>query len=117
MAKEKELVSVRTVQGWHVAQIYKSKLEAAGIPALLKYEALGLVYGITVDGLGAVQVLVPRAYAGEAEALIEDLPDLPAGAEESDEDYVPVQDLLDEPEESDEDDLLGQDWTGEPEED
>ena len=75
MSEAEDLVCVRTCQGWHVAQIYKSKLEAAGLPVLLKYEALGLVYGITVDGLGRVSVMVPRAYATEAEALLEDVPD------------------------------------------
>jgi hypothetical protein len=68
-----DLVPVRTCQGWHVAQIYKSKLEAAGIPALLKYEALGLVYGLTVDGLGEVRVLVPKEYKEEAAALLEEV--------------------------------------------
>lgn len=75
MSEAEELVCVRTCQGWHVAQIYKSKLEAAGLPVLLKYEALGLVYGITVDGLGRVRVMVPREFAGEAEALLEDVED------------------------------------------
>lgn len=75
MSEAEELVCVRTCQGWHVAQIYKSKLEAAGLPVLLKYEALGLVYGITVDGLGMVRVMVPREYAAEAEALLEDVAD------------------------------------------
>jgi hypothetical protein len=75
MSEAEELVCVRTCQGWHVAQIYKSKLEAAGVPVLLKYEALGLVYGITVDGLGQVRVMVPKEYATEAEALLEDAVD------------------------------------------
>jgi hypothetical protein len=70
MSEEPELVRVYTCQGWDVAQIYKSKLEAAGIPVLLKYESAGLVYGITVDGLGAVRVMVPERYASEAEALL-----------------------------------------------
>lgn len=66
------MVSVRTCQGWDLAQIYKSKLEAMGIPVLLKYESLGPVYGITVDGLGRVRILVPEVHATEAEALLED---------------------------------------------
>ena len=70
--EDPKLVSVRTCQGWDVAQIYKSKLEAMGIPVLLKYESLGPVYGITVDGLGRVRILVPEVHAAEAEALLED---------------------------------------------
>lgn len=70
MSEEPELVRVYTCQGWDVAQIYKSKLEAAGIPVLLKYESAGLVYGITVDGLGTVRIMVPEEYAAEAEQLL-----------------------------------------------
>jgi hypothetical protein len=66
-----------------VAQIYKSKLEAAGIPVLLKYEALGLVYGLTVDGLGEVRVLVPAEHAAEAAELLEEVEDLPSDEEEA----------------------------------
>ena len=73
MKEESGLVRVRTAQGWDLAQIYKSKLDAAGIPVFLKHEALGLVYGITVDGLGAVDVMVPAEYAADAEALLEDV--------------------------------------------
>jgi hypothetical protein len=72
MSKEPELVCVHTCQGWDVAQIYKGKLEAAGIPVLLQYESAGLVFGITVDGLGAVRIMVPEAHASEAERLLEE---------------------------------------------
>ncbi len=54
------------------AQVIKGKLESAGIPVFLKYESLGRVYGITVDGLGEVQVVVPKERAEEARALIEE---------------------------------------------
>jgi hypothetical protein len=75
MAEGEELICVRTCQGWHLAQIYKSKLEAAEIPVLLEYESLGLIYGITVDGLGQVRVMVPQPYSEEAKALLEDIDD------------------------------------------
>jgi hypothetical protein len=75
MAEGEGLVCVRTCQGWHLAQIYKSKLEAAEIPVLLEYESLGLIYGITVDGLGQVRVMVPQPYSEEAKALLEDIDD------------------------------------------
>jgi Putative prokaryotic signal transducing protein len=73
MTEKSELVCVRSCQGWDLAQIYKSKLEAVGIPVLLKYEAAGLVFGITVDGLGQVRIMVPETCAAEAEALLEDV--------------------------------------------
>ena len=73
MAQEPELIQVWSCQGWDLAQIYKGKLEAADIPVLLKYESAGLVYGLTVDGLGEVRLFVPAEYAGEAEALLQDV--------------------------------------------
>jgi hypothetical protein len=73
MVEESELVCIRTCQGLDLAQIYRSRLEAMGIPVLLKYESAGLVFGITVDGLGKVRVLVPQSYANEAKALLADL--------------------------------------------
>ncbi len=82
MAKESELVCVHTAQGWDLAQIYKSKLEAAEIPVLLKHEAAGLVFGITIDGLGAVDVMVPAEYAVEARALLEDAEEPAADGDE-----------------------------------
>jgi hypothetical protein len=73
VTEEPKLVRVRTCHGWDVAQIYKSKLEAAEIPVLLQYESAGLVYGITVDGLGEVRIMVPEDCAEEATALLTEL--------------------------------------------
>ena len=70
MSQEPNLVVVQRCYGLTVAQIYKSKLEAAGIPVLLQYESAGPVIGITVDGLGQVRVLVPEELAARAEALL-----------------------------------------------
>jgi hypothetical protein len=81
-----KLECVRTCQGWHLAQIYKSKLEAAGIPVLLTYEAAGLVFGITVDGLGEVRVMVPTEMQVEASALLQEI-ELPI-TDEPDEDAL-----------------------------
>jgi hypothetical protein len=72
MAKEPNLVCVRICQGLDLAQIYRSKLEAMGIPVLLKYESAGPVIGITIDGLGQVRIMVPESYAAEAQALLEE---------------------------------------------
>jgi hypothetical protein len=72
MSEEPELVCVRLCQGLDLAQIYKSKLEAMEIPVLLEYESAGPLFGITIDGLGQVRVMVPEPYAKEAEALLED---------------------------------------------
>ncbi len=68
--EEMDLECVLSCQGIDLAQIYKSKLEAAGIPVLLSYEVAGLVFGITIDGLGEVRVMVPAEFAAEAEELL-----------------------------------------------
>lgn len=69
MSKSK-LVTVYHSQGILGAEVVKAKLEAAGIPALLKYESAGLVLGLTVDGLGQVEVQVSADREAEATALI-----------------------------------------------
>jgi hypothetical protein len=53
------------------AEVIKSKLAAAGIPALLRYQSAGPVIGITVDGLGEVEVQVPEEFEEDALSLIE----------------------------------------------
>lgn len=57
-------------QGHLQAEVARSKLEAAGIPAMLSYDSASTVFGITVDGLGEVRVLVPASFAGDAQALL-----------------------------------------------
>lgn len=52
------------------AELIKGMLESNGIPVLLKYESLGPVYGLTVDGLGQVEVQVPYKYVKDADNLI-----------------------------------------------
>ena len=69
-----DLTVIYTCSGMMKAQVIKSKLEGAGIPVLLDYESVGPVIGITVDGLGAVRVLVPEVRAEEARALIAEDP-------------------------------------------
>jgi hypothetical protein len=70
--EELDLVQVYMASGQLAAQVVKTKLESFGIPVLLSYESLGIVMGLTVDGLGEVRVLVPRSRAEEAQALLEE---------------------------------------------
>jgi len=60
------------VTGWMEAHIIKGRLESVGIPALLKYEAIGRVYGLTVDGIGNVELLVPEDLKEQALKEIEE---------------------------------------------
>ena len=66
-----DFVVVCTVQGELVANVIKSHLESEGIPAFLKRESAGIVYGLTVDGLGQVSVMVPHEFAEDAKRIIE----------------------------------------------
>jgi hypothetical protein len=36
----------------------------------LRYESAGLVYGITIDGLGQVKIMVPEHLAEEAREIL-----------------------------------------------
>ena len=69
--KTPEYVVVYTSMGPLAAEVVKGKLESGGIPALLKYESVGRIYGLTLDGLGEVQVLVSKDREKEARSLIE----------------------------------------------
>ena len=69
MSTEEQLVTVYVARQME-AQIIKGRLESEGIPVLLSYESAGLVYGITVDGLGEVKVMVPKRLAEEAKEIL-----------------------------------------------
>jgi len=70
MSEREPLITVRTAK-YMEAQIIKGRLESEGIPVLLKYESAGLVYGVTVDGLGEVKIMVPKHLAEEAREILE----------------------------------------------
>lgn len=72
MAHKFQLVTVYRSQGMLGAEVVRGKLEAAGVPVMLKYESAGLVLGLTVDGLGLVEVQVPEEWEADALALIDD---------------------------------------------
>jgi hypothetical protein len=53
------------------AQQVRAFLEAAGIPTAVRGEALRKTHGLTLDGLGAVEISVPESDATRARALLE----------------------------------------------
>lgn len=67
-----ELVVVYTTLGREVGAVIKGRLESEGIPAMLRYESIGPVYGIAMDGLGQVEVLVPKDFEEKARALLKE---------------------------------------------
>jgi len=73
MTKRKSgFVVIQKVQGELTAQVMKTHLENEGIPVMLKYESAGIVYGLTVDGLGQVRILVPQEFAEEAKEILKE---------------------------------------------
>ena len=69
MSAREQLVSVYTAR-YMEAQIIKGRLESEGIPVLLSYESAGLIYGLTIDGLGEVKIMVPKRLAEEAKEIL-----------------------------------------------
>ncbi len=70
MSARGQLITICTARQME-AQIIKGHLESEGIPALLSYESASLVYGLTVDGLGKVKIMVPEHLAKEAREVLE----------------------------------------------
>ena len=70
MSEVPELITIYVASGIPEAHIVKGRLETEGIPVMLRYESAGIVYGLTVDGLGEVKVLVPSAFADQAKAIL-----------------------------------------------
>ena len=65
-----QLQSVFVASGEVEAQQIRAFLEAAGIATVERGEALRKTHGLTVDGLGAVEILVEAADADQARALL-----------------------------------------------
>ena len=60
------------VYGRLEAEVIQSYLQAQGVPVELFQEAVGhLIYPTTIDGLGRVQLFVPKEKAVEARELLE----------------------------------------------
>ena len=63
-------VVVATVQGQFAEAQVRSFLESQGIATAVRGETLRATHGLSIDGLGAVQILVPREREEEARALL-----------------------------------------------
>ena len=66
-----DLTEVLVIDGMMEAEIIKSKLDNFQIPCMLKFEAVGRLLGITSDGLGRVQVMVPQDYLEKAREILD----------------------------------------------
>jgi hypothetical protein len=63
-------VTVHKTNGITDAEILKNMLESFGIPAQVRYEAAGRIYGLTMDGMGVVALLVTEDRAQEARDIL-----------------------------------------------
>ena len=70
MPEESGLTTVYIANGQPEAEIVKGRLENEGIPAVLRYESAGIVYGLTINGLGQVEVQVPSSLAQHAREIL-----------------------------------------------
>ena len=58
------------VPGGANADSIVAALRGNGIPARAHGEAVGALYGLTLDGLGEVSILVPEEYAEQAREIL-----------------------------------------------
>ena len=63
---------ITEVQGRMEAEFIKSYLGAQGIDVVLFQESVGQTMGVTIDGLGTVQIFVPKDQVQEARQLLDE---------------------------------------------
>ncbi len=68
--KEEKWEIAHISSGMINANIVVGRLEAEDIPVKLDYEAVGVIYGFTLDGLGEVRILVPAHYLQKAREVL-----------------------------------------------
>jgi len=80
-----EEVEITRVQGRVAAEQVLSALAASGIAARLRGESAGELYGLTLDGMGEVAILVRESQAEAARDLLRaaDLGQLRLGDQDS----------------------------------
>jgi len=71
LSNSQKLIEVYRAWGELEAQVIKGLLESNGIPCLLRGEAARTIYGLTVNGIGEVKIMVWESMAEQARKLIE----------------------------------------------
>jgi hypothetical protein len=67
---DEQMLCVFVASGQIQAQQIRAFLEASGVPSTLRGESLSKTHGLTLDGLGRVEVLVAEADGERARALL-----------------------------------------------
>lgn len=70
MPSQSNEVELVRVPGGINAESIVAALHGRGIPARSHGEAVGEIYGLTIDGLGEVSILVPEEYLEEARSIL-----------------------------------------------
>ncbi len=65
-----DLEELIVVEGMSEALVIKAKLESFSIPCILKFESAGRLFGITMNGLGKVKLMVNKKDLKKAEELL-----------------------------------------------
>ena len=68
---DRQLQCVFVANGEIHAQQVRAFLEAAGIPVAERGESLRHTHGLTIDGLGAVEICVAEGDIGRARSLLD----------------------------------------------
>jgi hypothetical protein len=70
MASDSNEVELTRVPGGMNARSIVAALNGRGIPARSQGEAVGEIYGLTLDGLGEVSIYVPKEFLEEAKSIL-----------------------------------------------
>jgi hypothetical protein len=70
MAAQSNEVELIRIPGGINAQSILAALHGRGIPARTHGEVVGEIYGLTIDGLGEVSILVPEERLEEAKSVL-----------------------------------------------
>jgi hypothetical protein len=70
LSDKTEFTTVYIARSQPEAEIVKGRLNCEDIPAILRYESAGIIYGLTIDGLGQVEVQVPAHFAQRAREIL-----------------------------------------------
>jgi hypothetical protein len=66
MFNSSKMVTVRIALSLPEAEIIRGRLEFEGIDSVLKYESAGRIIGVTVDGLGEIEIQVTEEQSKKA---------------------------------------------------
>lgn len=70
MSSESSEVRLVRVPGGMTAESIVAALHGSGIPARIQGEAVGAIFGLTLDGLGEVSIFVPEEFLEDARTVL-----------------------------------------------